>query len=107
MAILGEGNAIKSVQRGETVGSASVTISAVNTAKSVVTSSFTSLGSTGANSYNQILYSNHGGDIMYGYGYGYGYGKAGGRAYLSNSTTLTVTATDGNTTTAWEVIEYA
>lgn len=94
------GSGIKSIQRGETVGTATVTITAVDTSKTFVSSSFVSTGSFVAESPNTTGSSGT-------YARGYGYGKAGGKAVLTNSTTLDITATDSNTTTSWEVIEYA
>lgn len=92
----GGGGGIKSIQRGSTVGTATVTITAVDTSKTFVSSSFYSTGSTTAT-----------GPIGWpAYAFGYGYGKSGGHVVLTNSTTLDVTATDSNTTTSWEVVEY-
>lgn len=108
----GGGGGIKSVQRGSTTGSASVTITAVDTTKTFVNVSFRSAGSSSSGQSHQTSYLNSSGNYSsstssYGYGYGYGYGKAGGGAFLTNATTLTITATDTNTITYWEVVEYA
>lgn len=103
MAILGAGGGIKSIQRGEATGTSTITINAVDPDKTMVNVSFTSLGSTGSSSYVGYNFSglNH-----FSQGYGYGYGKVGGRAVLTDATTLTITATDANTTVYWEVVEY-
>ncbi len=93
------GGGIKSIQRGQTVGTATVTISAVDTSKTFISSSFVSTGSF----VDQPKQNGLSGD----YARGYGYGKAGGEVVLTNSTTVDITATDSNTTTSWEVIEYA
>lgn len=97
------GGGIKSIQRGETVGTATVTISAVDTSKTFISSSFVSTGSFVAEAYT--LFNT--GSSQSAYARGYGYGKAGGEVVLTNSTTVDITATDSNTTTSWEVIEYA
>ena len=88
------------------MGAATVTINAVDTSKAyVVGPKFVSVGSAGsANSQTREYYGNHW--IQAGYGYGYGYGKAGGSVKLTNSTTVVVSATDANTTSVWEVVEY-
>ena len=70
------GGGIKSIQRGQASGAASITISAVDTAKSFVSSS------------------------------NYEFSGKGSAVFLTNSTTLTITATSGSPITAWEVIEY-
>ena len=107
------GGGINSVQRGTVTGTSTVTISAVDMSKTFVNVSFTSVGSEGSSSSSNSYYATHPTNRTdaigygFGYGYGYGYGKAGGRAVLTNSTTLTVTATDGNTVTYYEVVEYA
>lgn len=106
----GGGGVINSIQRGSVVGTATVTISSVDTSKTFVNVSFTSLGSTETNSSITIPNTNNPSakqQATYGRGFGFGYGKAGGRAVLTNATTLDVTATDSNTTTYYEVIEYA
>lgn len=93
----GGGGGINSVQRGTVTGTSTVTISSVDVNKTLVNVSFTSAGSsTTTRSTSSNLT-----------GYGFGYGKVGGRAVLTNATTLDVTATDGNTTTYYEVVEYA
>lgn len=78
------GGGIKSVQRGTTTGSASVTISAVNLSKSFVTSSCNF--SAGANGIVSLS-----------------------KAKLVDSTTLSISA-QGNgvatVTTEWEVVEF-
>lgn len=97
---IGSGGGIKSIQRGETVGTATITITAVDTSKTFISSSFVSTGSFVAEAVGSVGSNGQ-------YARGYGYGKAGGEVVLTNSTTLDITATDSNTTTSWEVIEYA
>ena len=70
------GGGIKSIQRGQASGAASITISAVDTAKSFVSSSV------------------------------YEFSGKGAKVFLTNSTTLTISAPSGAASTAWEVIEY-
>ena len=95
----GGGGGINSIQRGTVTGTSTVTISSVDTTKTFVNVSFTSTGSTSA--------TGSGRAGLYDTEIGFGFGKAGGRAVLTNATTLDVTATDSNTTTYYEVVEYA
>lgn len=117
-SLSGGGGGINSIQRGSVTGTSTVTISAVDVDKTFVNVSFTSAGSTTTQDAQSIgpypLFAPHcptpdnsRARVGYGFGRGFGYGKVGGRAVLTNSTTLDVTATDSNTTTYYEVIEYA
>jgi hypothetical protein len=93
------GGGINSVQRGTVTGTSTVTISSVDVNKTFVNVSFTSTGSTSQ--------TGSGRAGIYDTEVGFGFGKAGGRAVLTNATTLNVTATDSSTTTYYEVVEYA
>lgn len=95
----GGGGGINSIQRGTVTGTSTVTISSVDINKTFVNVSFRSTGSTSE--------SGSGRAGIYDTAVGFGFGKAGGRAELTNATTLTITATDSNTTTYYEVVEYA
>lgn len=119
-SLSGGGGGINSIQRGTVTGTSTVTISAVDVDKTFVNVSFTSAGSTEQsqstsrqiqpnipNNPGSPLYSRTSATQAIGFGRGFGYGKVGGRAVLTNSTTLDVTAIDSNTTTYYEVIEYA
>lgn len=87
-ALVNAKSAIKSIQRGTTIGDASVTIAAVNTQKTVVRLLSSVAGTTGSYSYIDEV-----------------------RLHLANSTTLVVDGTlsfgsEVNMTISWEVIEY-
>ena len=114
-------SAIKSIQRGSTASSGTVTISAVDTTKSFVNSfSNGSAGTVATNSSESGTLSPSGGNVGTG-GNGAGGGGSfpnfiGTRSLSGGSTSLTsasygVTLTNSTTLTAtgacrWEVIEY-
>lgn len=108
-----EDSQIMKIQRGKVSGSATIKIKEVNIAKTMIFSSFMSKASSSSSASKEAYNDHFGGWTSwmwsragYGYGYGYGYGKIGSTVTLISPTQIQIDATDGNTTTYYEIVEF-